>query len=934
MADGKIIVETGVDTSGIKKGLNELERLSKASAGSVKNDLDGIGKSGGSTGNSLSQMGSRASGGLALVAGAAAAAGVAIIAFGKSAIEAAGSAKAIQSQFTQVFGELEPAAQQAVEKMAEKFGMVPNRLKPSMSQMTSMFKGLGLDTEAAMAKATDAVTASADAAAFYDVSYSDANSALTSFIKGNYEGGEAIGLFANDTQMAQYAIQKGLVGTTAAWSSLDEATKQATRLEYSQNMQKLAGATGQAARESDGLENQLGNVNQAWTDFMAIVGGPILGLAVGALKGLTSGLQLAGEGFKTLVASAQEMDFSGVADELEPFGVEFERVKMVAVGAFEEAKIKVMEVMPQIIEAVQPILGAFQSLWENIKPVFLYLVQTLYEDVIPALSAMFNAFMESLPAIINFLTPIYQVLTNVIGFVMNVIGLVVALLQGDWSTAWQFAGSAVQNVVNTIGSILNFLWSVITGIFSGIGTAIATSWQGIYDNGVTVWNSITSFLSGAVQSIYDNTIGKLVETAVGIATKWDEMKETAGTKWEEIKTTIMTTVQNLPTDLKNIAIDMITKVGDGIRETAENVYGAITGLAGQVLEKFRKALGINSPSTELFDIGKYMMQGLINGLNGDSLMSFVGKMVEDLKNAFSSGNLSLKAAIDFVGTGAAEFFKSIGIGGASLSGLTSPVNGSITSGFGGRDSPTEGASSNHAGIDIGASEGTPVGAAGAGEVTYAGGDPNEGYGYHVIIDHGNGLETLYGHLSSVLVSVGQMVSQLETIGLVGSTGISTGPHLHFGVYQNGEAIDSSEILGSYANGTDRVPKTGLYKLHKDEAVRTVAENKLDNSLLNAGMSSGLMEKMQASVDAQMAKVSSNLSSTVNLKTLNQAPGSNDESKDRTYTGMVGELIKGVNELVDITKKGGNVYLDSKTLIGVVDKGLGTKAGMKGRMSAI
>ncbi|UYO61807.1 hypothetical protein LNN31_13580 [Acetobacterium wieringae] len=111
-----------------------------------------------------------------------------IVEFGKAVVDAAGSAQAMEAQFSQTFGEMEPIAQTAIDTMADKFGMVPNRLKPSMSQMTSMFKGLGLDTEAAMGKATDAVTVSADAAAFYDKSFADANSALVSFVKGNYEG--------------------------------------------------------------------------------------------------------------------------------------------------------------------------------------------------------------------------------------------------------------------------------------------------------------------------------------------------------------------------------------------------------------------------------------------------------------------------------------------------------------------------------------------------------------------------------------------------------------------------------------------------------------------------------------------------------------------------------------------------------------------------
>ena len=111
-----------------------------------------------------------------------------LIDFGKTAVEAAAGAKAIQAQFEQVFGDMQGDAGKMISSMADEFGMVPTRLKPSMTKMTSMFKGLGMDTEKAMTQASDAVRLSADAAAFYDVSYESANQSLASFIKGNYEG--------------------------------------------------------------------------------------------------------------------------------------------------------------------------------------------------------------------------------------------------------------------------------------------------------------------------------------------------------------------------------------------------------------------------------------------------------------------------------------------------------------------------------------------------------------------------------------------------------------------------------------------------------------------------------------------------------------------------------------------------------------------------
>ena len=89
--------------------------------------------------------------------------------------------------------------------------------------------------------------------------------------------------------------------------------------------------------------------------------------------------------------------------------------------------------------------------------------------------------------------------------------------------------------------------------------------------------------------------------------------------------------------------------------------------------------------------------------------------------------------------------------------------------------------------------GTPIQAAMSGRIMKVG-NMHRIYGNYVIIDHGNGYQTLYAHMSKVLVAKGQWVSQGTRIGLVGSTGYSTGPHLHFTVYKNGKLVDPMTIL--------------------------------------------------------------------------------------------------------------------------------------------
>ncbi|MGQ4649782.1 peptidoglycan DD-metalloendopeptidase family protein [Lyngbya aestuarii] len=119
--------------------------------------------------------------------------------------------------------------------------------------------------------------------------------------------------------------------------------------------------------------------------------------------------------------------------------------------------------------------------------------------------------------------------------------------------------------------------------------------------------------------------------------------------------------------------------------------------------------------------------------------------------------------------------------------LLFPSEAEITSEFGWRRHPILGKSRFHSGIDFGASYGSTIRAAESGKVIFSGW--YGGYGYAVVIDHGGGLATLYGHTSKLYVSEGQSVKLGEVIAAVGSTGLSTGPHLHFEVRKQGEPID-------------------------------------------------------------------------------------------------------------------------------------------------
>lgn len=150
------------------------------------------------------------------------------------------------------------------------------------------------------------------------------------------------------------------------------------------------------------------------------------------------------------------------------------------------------------------------------------------------------------------------------------------------------------------------------------------------------------------------------------------------------------------------------------------------------------------------------------------------KLLEQIENQIAAAAAARAAADD-------------GDGGASGFIWPCPASHRITSSFGPRKAPTAGASTNHKGIDIGASSGSAILAAAAGRVTTA--TYSSSAGNYVVISHGNGISTVYMHASALYVSAGDTVSQGQTIAAVGSTGYSTGPHLHFGVIVNGSYVN-------------------------------------------------------------------------------------------------------------------------------------------------
>lgn len=493
-----------------------------------------------------------------------------LINFGRMAVEASASAAALSAQFEQVFGDLQGESTKAINEMAKEFGMVPSRLKPGMTKMTSMFKGLGLETEEAMGMATDAVKLSADAAAFYDVSFENANQSLSSFLKGNYEAGESIGIFANDTQLATFAIEQGVVSAAKEWTALDEATKQATRLEYAKNMQELAGATGQASRESDGYENQMGNLRQAWQDFLAIAGGPLLAPVVNGLKMISGGLVIAGKKVQELQAW---------------FGQLMERFKQT------EAWQSIQTAVQLVIDKFNDFVSKFETIKQNIADSAVWDVLKGYlQALVDFWTGLFSGegdlgatFMRIFGMIRDIAVPI---LNDAIEFAKSIIGQLTTFWNDNGQqimlavqNAWQFIANVIQFLMPVIEMIITTVWGNIKGVIQGALNIIMGAikiFAGLFTGDWSkLWEGVKQLLGGALEFIYNlwnlMMIGKLFGSIKSFIAK-------AFSSLKGFATNIINAFKTGSTSISNVftsARTLLTNIANGIKSGISNTFNGL-----------------------------------------------------------------------------------------------------------------------------------------------------------------------------------------------------------------------------------------------------------------------------------------------------------------------------------------------------------------------
>ena len=479
--------------------------------------------------------------------------------FGLSCINAVSDANAASSQFTQVFGDLESQASQSLAGIADSAGITENRMKASFTKIASFAKVSGMDTESALALSERAMIAVADSAAFYDRSLEETTESLQSFLKGNFENDAALGLSCTET--TRNAAANALYGKS--FKDLSEAQKQLTLLKMVEDANAASGALGQAARESETWTNQTGNLKQAWTDFQAVLGQPIIDYAVSACGWLAEKVTLLTESFSNGTNPVQWF-----LDKIADLQLWFENMAFYATGTLRPALDDLQVAFGIVKDAVQPLIdklaeyftsGQAASDITNTVKGAIDLLAAAYEGIVTVVTTLVTAWQDAvtwaqqhetatsvLAIAVGTLTAAV-VAYNIAQAIKNAGGIVelaqlAALAVGLGAltvaeTAHTVATTIATAATTAFGAVLAFITSPITLVVLAIGALIAIG-VALYQN----WDVIKekcaqlgAYLSERWNAIKEDTIGKCSAAAEAAKARFEEIRSAASEKFESMR---------------------------------------------------------------------------------------------------------------------------------------------------------------------------------------------------------------------------------------------------------------------------------------------------------------------------------------------------------------------------------------------------------------
>lgn len=401
--------------------------------------------------------------------------------FAKDAVTAAADVAAEKAQFAATFDGIEEAANGVLESVSNSTGILATRLQQVGTKAFSQFKGAGIDVADALSMMDKYTRIAADAAAYYDISLEDADVRLRSFLRGNTEAGDAIGLFTSESQRNSKAVE--LYGKK--WTNLTEAQKQNLMLNVAKEIYDQSGATDQAAREMDGWVNVVGNLQRVWKDVLAVIGAPFYESLTPVVQKLSEFLsdETVQMRLGMLASSLGDMAgyvFDGVIDLLD---------KILAWSSGEEEPSDTAQALFDIASSFGNIAGMiFTGVVDFLTLLFNGFDKETAENV--------EGFLEDFSAFVD--DPLFQTAAIVLGGIVTawmamkspllLISSVLALIITHWEDIKRWADKAKTAFTNFINT------HVPEGFMSGVTAALETI-SGLVSGIQSAWSAFVNSLN-------------------------------------------------------------------------------------------------------------------------------------------------------------------------------------------------------------------------------------------------------------------------------------------------------------------------------------------------------------------------------------------------------------------------------------------------------
>ncbi|HGS3624931.1 TPA: phage tail tape measure protein [Streptococcus pneumoniae] len=564
-----------------------------------------------------------------------------LVEVGKEALEAAAQMQASNAQFTTVFGDMETQAREALNAIGQEMDIVPERLQGSFTQMASFAKTSGLDTAQALDLTSRATRAAADGAAFYDKSIESVSESLQSFLKGNFANDAALGISATET--TRNAAANKLYGKS--FKDLSEAQKQLTLLQMVEDGNKLSGALGQAARESDGLENVMGNLKQAGTNALSAIGQPLLEMMIPVFQTLATIVKGVAELFSSLPAPVKDfIVILGVVltivGALAPIFLTVQAVFMSSFGAMIAAALPIIGIISGVVVAIAAIVAIVKYLWETNEG-FRDAVTTVWNAILEVINAVVseisNFVMSIFGTVVTWWTEnqelirtsaetVWNAIYTVISTILDILG---PLLQAGWdniqliiTTTWEIIKIVVETAINVVLGVIQAVMQIITGDWSG-------AWETIKGVFSTVWQAIQSIVQtifSAIQSYISNILNGISGTVSNI---WNSIKDTVSNVLNAISSTVSSVWEGIKSTISSAI--------NGARDAVSSAIEAIKGLfnfniswphiplphfyvSGSANPLDWLSQGVPSIGIEWYAKGGIMTKPTIFGMNGNNIM--------------------------------------------------------------------------------------------------------------------------------------------------------------------------------------------------------------------------------------------------------------------------------------------------------------------------